>query len=81
LVKEISKWILGDLTALLKEHEATFETTLVKPDHIKELVLLVQSGKLSGKMAKTVLETMVKTGTSPQQVVAERKAEMARPKN
>ncbi|RAP35215.1 Asp-tRNA(Asn)/Glu-tRNA(Gln) amidotransferase GatCAB subunit B, partial [Candidatus Marinamargulisbacteria bacterium SCGC AAA071-K20] len=64
--KELCKWIVGDFNALLKETEDDFGSTKVKPQQLVSLVSLIEKGTISGKMAKEILEKMVKTGDDPQ---------------
>lgn len=71
LVKEVCKWIVGDFNALLKEATDCFESTKVKPEQIVELVVLIDKGTISGKMAKDILAKMVETGERPEKLVAE----------
>ena len=67
--KELCKWIVGDLNALLKENQDSFETTKVNPKQLAQLISLIKKGTISGKMAKDILEKMVKTGDDPQKLV------------
>jgi len=71
LAKELSKWVIGDLNALLKQRYVAFADCKVSPSHLQELVNLIQQGTLSGKMAKTVLQDMVDTGKTPKDLVAQ----------
>ncbi|MQF69868.1 Asp-tRNA(Asn)/Glu-tRNA(Gln) amidotransferase GatCAB subunit B, partial [SAR202 cluster bacterium AD-804-J14_MRT_500m] len=69
--KPISNWVLGEVTRLTNRDYVTLEETQLRPDHIAELVKLVDDGTLSSTLAKTVLETSFETGKSPVHVVAE----------
>ena len=67
--KEICKWIIGDLNAFLKENDQDFETSVVDPGTLVELVEKIHDGQLSGKMAKEFLEEMVKTSASLDELI------------
>ena len=75
LAKEICKWVIGDLNALLKERakdqgEIFFESP-VSTDHLLALIEMIQSGKISGKMAKDILGKIAQTGKAPGNIVEE----------
>jgi aspartyl-tRNA(Asn)/glutamyl-tRNA(Gln) amidotransferase subunit B len=70
--KNVSNWMLGDLSRLMNlEH---LDTTQIKvtPSHIVELIDLVDAGALSVTMAKTVLEEAFASGKAPGTIVIEK---------
>ena len=73
--KAISNWIMGDLLRVV--HERKLDSALVirdwpvPPEQIAELVRLIDDQTISGKIAKSVFEQMLSTGTPPAQLVAE----------
>ena len=73
--QEVCKWVLGDLSALLNEVQLTIFDSKVTPELFSELMSLIQSGKVSGKMAKSILESVFKTGKSPQDLLKEQGGE------
>ena len=44
----------------------------VTPSHLAEMILMVDQGIISGKIAKTVFEDMAATGKMPEEIVKER---------
>ena len=70
--KAASNWIMGDLLRFLKEDDKEIETSPVSPRHIAEMIKLIDNGTISGKIAKTVMEEMYKTGKMPDDVVKEK---------
>ena len=68
--KDAAKWVVGDLNSVLKETKQSFKESKITPAGLVQLLGLIQSGKLSGKMAKEVLEKSVQTGQLPDAVVA-----------
>ena len=70
--KAASNWIMGDLLRDLKEFNQTIEDSPVKPKAIADLIQLIESGEISGKMGKDVFEVMFREKKSPQDVIAEK---------
>jgi len=63
---------MGDLLRFLKEDDREIEESSVTPTHIAEMIKLIDNGTISGKIAKTVMEEMYKTGKMPDDVVKEK---------
>ncbi len=57
-----ANWVAGDLMGLLKAVGKEISSSPVKPEHIGELVALINKGELSGKLAKEILPKMFETG-------------------
>lgn len=77
--KAIANWITGDLFRLLKERKLDEKLYItewpVQAENLAALVALVDRGKVSGKIAKTVFDEMSDSGRSPQEIVAEKNLE------
>ncbi len=70
--KQVSNWMLGDLSALLNQDNRDIAASPIKPEHLVELIGLVDGGAISVTMAKTVLEEAYASGDSPKNIVDER---------
>ncbi len=70
--KDVSNWILGDLSRLLNLQGLGINESPVTPEHLVELIGLVDQGTVSVSMAKTVLEEAFETGSSPAQIIQEK---------
>ncbi|MEW5977211.1 MAG: Asp-tRNA(Asn)/Glu-tRNA(Gln) amidotransferase subunit GatB [Acidobacteriota bacterium] len=70
--KAASNWIMGDLLRDLKEFNTPITGSPVKPGQLAELVMLIDQGEISGKMAKDVFEAMFREAKPPQQVIQEK---------
>jgi aspartyl-tRNA(Asn)/glutamyl-tRNA(Gln) amidotransferase subunit B len=74
--KALGNWIVGDLFRVLKERrlddQLYVEHWPVSAEQLAELVQLIDQGKISGKIAKTVFEAMLDSDHPPRQIVAER---------
>ena len=69
--KEICKWLVGDLSALMNDEQVSIDTIKVTPDKLGDLLQLLAAGKISGKMAKEILSNCFKTGKMPSDIVKE----------
>jgi aspartyl-tRNA(Asn)/glutamyl-tRNA(Gln) amidotransferase subunit B len=68
--KLVSNWIRGSLFAYLKTTGKAIENSPVSPDHLAQLLSLIDKGVISQTMAKTVFEEMVQTQAPPKNIVA-----------
>lgn len=67
--KSIANWIINNLRSKLSEHSQTLEDLKIQKPHWGELVELVDSGKISSKIAQEVFAEMYSSGQSPSQIV------------
>jgi len=67
--KAAGNWIMGDLLRELNAQNIPIQKSPVSPEHIAELVDLIEAGTVSGKMGKDIFVDMFKTGNSPQEIV------------
>jgi aspartyl-tRNA(Asn)/glutamyl-tRNA(Gln) amidotransferase subunit B len=74
--KAVANWIVGDLFRVLKERKLDERLTItswpVRAERIAELVQLIDGGKISGKIAKTVFDAMLDSERGPKEIVAEK---------
>src|SRR3990167_4615924 len=68
--KKISNWIMTELLRELKNSGKEIGASLVKPEQLAKLLRMIDEGTISGKIAKTVFEKMVASGSDPDQIVA-----------
>ncbi|CAI2717883.1 Asp-tRNA(Asn)/Glu-tRNA(Gln) amidotransferase subunit GatB [Nitrospina watsonii] len=69
--KPVSNWIMGDLMRLMNLDDRDIRDCPVTPAQLAGMLKLIDAGTLSGKMAKTVFETMYKTGKEPAVIIKE----------
>ncbi len=67
--QEVSKWLNGDVTFILKDLGLELTASRLTAGHIGELVELIRNGAISGKIAKDILLEVVKDGASPAELV------------
>jgi aspartyl-tRNA(Asn)/glutamyl-tRNA(Gln) amidotransferase subunit B len=53
-----ANWVMGDLSALLKQEGKEIEDSPISAEHLGGLIKLIASGKLSGKLAKEIFPKM-----------------------
>lgn len=70
--KSAANWIIGEVARLLKTYDVELETSLIRPDHLAELLELIDIGTLSITMAKSVFEETFTTGITPGKIVNDR---------
>jgi aspartyl-tRNA(Asn)/glutamyl-tRNA(Gln) amidotransferase subunit B len=69
LAKPVCNWITTELLGRLKAAKKTIDDSPVSPEHLAELVTLIQKGTITGKVAKDVFSTVFETGQSPVKIV------------
>ncbi|MBI3912617.1 MAG: Asp-tRNA(Asn)/Glu-tRNA(Gln) amidotransferase subunit GatB [Chloroflexi bacterium] len=69
--KAISNWITGELFRLMNEKRDEIDAVKVAPEHIGELIALVNTGTININSAKKVFEAMYASGAAPRAIVAE----------
>ncbi len=71
--KGIGNWIIGDLFRVVKERRLDEQLYIrswpVQARHMAELVRLIDDGKISGKIAKSVFDALIDSNQSPSDIV------------
>jgi aspartyl-tRNA(Asn)/glutamyl-tRNA(Gln) amidotransferase subunit B len=74
--KALSNWIVGDLFRALKERRLDEQLFIEKwpmaAENLAQMIELIDQGKISGKIAKSVFEAMLDSGKAPGQIVNEK---------
>ncbi len=69
LIRDIGSWFVGDFLKVINNENLKISKLNFKPEYLVELVRMHQSGKISGTVAKGILEESIKTGRSPREIV------------
>ncbi|MCX8071426.1 MAG: Asp-tRNA(Asn)/Glu-tRNA(Gln) amidotransferase subunit GatB [Candidatus Binatia bacterium] len=71
--KAASNWIMGELLRVIREQgldrDLRIQRWPVSPEHLAELIHLIDRGEISGKIAKTVFERMLTSNRTPRDIV------------
>ena len=70
--KLVANWITSELFAILKKHNLDIHQSPISPEHLGTLIKLINSDKISGKIAKEVFEEMFQSKESPEKIVKEK---------
>jgi aspartyl-tRNA(Asn)/glutamyl-tRNA(Gln) amidotransferase subunit B len=74
--KAIANWIVGDLFRVLKERRLDEQLDITRwpiaADRLAQLVALIDSNRISGRIAKKVFEAMLDSDETPEAIVREK---------
>ncbi|QGT98830.1 Aspartyl-tRNA(Asn) amidotransferase subunit B [Candidatus Syntrophocurvum alkaliphilum] len=70
--KVVSNWMMGELTRLLNQNNIELSESKINPEHLINMLQLINKGTISGKMAKTVFEEMFNSGKDPEAIIKEK---------
>lgn len=67
--KKVSNWIMTDFLRWLHEEDLDVTSARVTPQSFVEMISSIDDGTISGKIGKSVLRKMMKTGKSAKEVI------------
>ena len=73
--KTAANWIMGDLLRFYNDSNVDLKdlsSSPVTPKMLAGMISLVEKGTISGKIAKTVMEEMYRSGKEPQHIIEEK---------
>lgn len=70
--KAASNWVMTELMREINDAQISVENSPIPPERLGQLVRLIESGKISGKMAKDVFAEMWKTKKDPETIISEK---------
>ncbi|KAL2650558.1 hypothetical protein R1flu_018686 [Riccia fluitans] len=68
-VKMAANWIMGDITAYMKNEKLSVTELKLTPSSLAELISLIKDGTISGKIAKEVLPDLLEKGGSAKTII------------
>lgn len=70
--KTVSNWMMGDISAYLNSRAMSITAIKMKPASLAGLLKEIDSGKISGKMAKEIIPEMCDTGKEASVIISEK---------
>jgi len=70
--KLASNWITGDVIGYLKSKKTNFSSIKLSSENLAEMISLISSNTISGKIAKDILPEIIENNLSPKKIVDER---------
>lgn len=70
--KSSSNWIMTEVLRELNEANKSIAESPIKPAQLGRMIAMIDSGKISGKMAKTVFSEMWQSGKDPEDIIQEK---------
>ena len=70
--KPVANWVMGEVTRGLNDNGLAITSNPVTPRLLAELLMLIDKGTISGKIAKTVFDEMWQSGKDPAVIVEEK---------
>ena len=70
--KTASNWVMGEILRFLNEEKKDIAACPITPQALADMILLIEAGTISGKIAKEVIEEMYKTGKPAKAIIAEK---------
>ena len=70
--KVVANWLMGDVSAYMKEKNLKIVDLNLKPDYLSGMLKMIDKGIISGKIAKQLLLEMIETQKSPETLVKEK---------
>lgn len=67
--KSVANWMLGEHLRLLNEAGIGIRETRILPNHLSEMLDMIDEGILSTTLAKQVFQEMFETGTPPGEII------------
>lgn len=70
--KIFANWITSELFGIINKHSISLSDCRITAEMLASMVNLIEEGVISGKIAKTVFETMFETGSLPSDIIKEK---------
>lgn len=74
--KSVSNWMMGDLMRQLKDRNLEMDQIPFPAEHLASLIQLIDSGKITGTIAKKVFDKMFNSGKTANEIVREESLEV-----
>ncbi|HLR14789.1 MAG TPA: Asp-tRNA(Asn)/Glu-tRNA(Gln) amidotransferase subunit GatB [Bacillota bacterium] len=68
-IKQVSNWLMGDLSAYMNKHLKELDDLAITPEGLAKMIQLVADGTISSKIAKRVFAHLIENGGDPEEFV------------
>lgn len=69
--KGVANWVIGEVASWVNAEKLDFGRLLLQPAHLAQLVELIDTDVISGKIAKQLIGKMLETGREPKALIDE----------
>ncbi len=67
--KNAANWLINEFMGMLSEEGISIGESKITPKHLADMLVLIDKGTISGKIAKKVFNKMYETGKDPNKIV------------
>ena len=71
-VKQVSNWLMGDLSAFLNSEQKELHEIALTPEGLAGMIKLIENGTISSKIAKKVFQELVENGGDAEKIVKDK---------
>ena len=79
--KLLANWIIVDVQAVLNKENISINEFKITPNHLGELVKIIEEGKVSNKQAREIFNEMLISNASPYEIIKKSNTEMISDEN
>lgn len=69
--KVVSNWLMNDVLRMIRERGVIAESLQLRPEHLAEIIYLVEEKKITTSTGKALLDKVEESGRKPQRIVEE----------
>ncbi|MGQ9858886.1 MAG: Asp-tRNA(Asn)/Glu-tRNA(Gln) amidotransferase subunit GatB [Thermodesulfobacteriota bacterium] len=70
--RQVSNWISGELLAILNREGVAIQDCPIRPEHLAEMLSLLEQGRISRRIAQNLFQEMYHSGAPPEKIVREK---------
>lgn len=76
--KKTSNWVKDEILGIVNKENITIDQFVIEPFRIGKLIKLINSGEITGKIAKTIFEEMLTSKDDPEAIVEKKGLKVVR---
>ncbi len=67
--RQVSNWMLGDISRYLNARDMEIQQTMLTPGNLSSMIEMIGQGVISGKIGKALIEILLEQGGNPREIV------------